>query len=215
MASKKGGYTRLASIPAKYVFDALVAGEEFLRLNPRLVRGVPKIAISSLRLKTYTKGSCCVNCGREIHFFAWEKDKKGTTNYHLNAYHLGEDGKEMMVTSDHIIPYSLTRDNSLENRQVMCAKCNTLKSHFSTVEEGVLFFRMTRTKKYIRSEENKIRRLSESLFSLLKLRDVGLAEKIQRIEFEILRSELRLIGFEQEQIQLISSKSVSEEEIPV
>ena len=76
----------------------------------------------------FTKGFKCVKCGIEGKYFAKERDPSSNSNkYHLNLYALDENGKEVLMTKDHIIPKSKGGKNKLENYQTMCCRCNNNK----------------------------------------------------------------------------------------
>lgn len=48
--------------------------------------------------------------------------------FHLNLYALDHKGREIMMTSDHIIPRSRSKGMGLRNnRQTMCLRCNQAK----------------------------------------------------------------------------------------
>lgn len=82
---------------------------------------------NSQRFQTFfTKGLKCIHCGIEGKYFAKEitKDDK---RYHLNLYAIDNNGKEVLMTKDHIIPYSKGGPNKLSNYQTMCIKCNVAK----------------------------------------------------------------------------------------
>jgi len=95
-----------------------------------------KVTVSlsaSRRLKTYLKGTSCVHCGIEAHYFAVEQGPR----WHLNLYHLKENGKEVMMTSDHIVPKAKGGTDGLHNRQPMCQPCNNLKADYDSVEQAL------------------------------------------------------------------------------
>lgn len=88
------------------------------------------IGMRSLRYKTFTKlGTVCVSCGVEGAFYAIEKDKGKGSNYHLNLYAIKENGTEILMTRDHIIPKSKGGKNHISNMQPMCCKCNEKKGN--------------------------------------------------------------------------------------
>lgn len=81
---------------------------------------------NSQRFQTFfTKGLKCVSCGIKGEYFAKEKTK-GDKRYHLNLYAIDDNG-EVLMTKDHIIPYSKGGPNKLSNYQTMCIKCNVAK----------------------------------------------------------------------------------------
>ena len=87
-----------------------------------------KIDIYSDRYELfYEKGVVCVYCGIEGKFFAKEHNLK--MGWHLNLYAKDTEGKEVLMTKDHIIPKSKGGKDELENYQPMCVKCNSFKGN--------------------------------------------------------------------------------------
>ena len=84
---------------------------------------------NSQRYQTFfTKGTKCVCCGIEGRYFAKEKvscDK----SYHLNLYAIDENGKEVLMTKDHILPKSKGGQDHVDNYQPMCVRCNKAKGN--------------------------------------------------------------------------------------
>jgi hypothetical protein len=99
-------------IPLLYA-DTIILEGETMKVSPRL--------------KTYRKGVTCVCCGIEGQYFI--KMKYDDQRPHLNLFAIDENGREMMMTSDHIIPKSKGGSNRLNNRQPMCSRCNTVKGN--------------------------------------------------------------------------------------
>lgn len=86
-----------------------------------------RVGVNSVRLKTFKiKGIACVTCGIIGEFFAVERDKGLFGKYHLNLYAM-KDGKEILMTRDHIFPRSKGGSNALCNMQPMCQPCNSKK----------------------------------------------------------------------------------------
>lgn len=82
------------------------------------------IKMNSQRYEVFkTRGTTCVDCGIIGLFFAKERTEKCPT-YHFNLYAIDEDGKEILMTKDHIIAKSNGGPNKLENYQTMCTHCN-------------------------------------------------------------------------------------------
>ncbi len=72
----------------------------------------------------HNKGTSCVKCGLTGTHFIKERTF-GDKNYHLNLY--ADNGQ--MLTIDHIYPKSLGGNDSLDNLQPMCEKCNLEKGN--------------------------------------------------------------------------------------
>ena len=76
----------------------------------------------------FTKGTKCVCCGIEGKYFAKERSIRQAA-YHLNLYAIDDNGQEVLITKDHIIPKSKGGKDELENYQTMCVICNQLKGN--------------------------------------------------------------------------------------
>lgn len=111
-------YDRIGRLPVKFVLSLLGAGHFNYKGN--------SIPLNHTRLRTFKeKGITCVSCGITGSFFAVEKS--GCFPYHLNLY-ADKEGKEILMTVDHIKPKSKGGATMLDNLQPMCAKCNTKKA---------------------------------------------------------------------------------------
>ena len=87
------------------------------------------IKMDSQRYELFSKKGCkCVVCGLEGKYFAKERDRKCQT-YHFNLYGINEQGEEIMLTKDHIIPKSKGGANHISNYQTMCIVCNYAKGN--------------------------------------------------------------------------------------
>jgi hypothetical protein len=90
------------------------------------------VGMRSLRLLNFkVHGIKCVQCGIEGKFFAKEKSTPRDSSYHLNLYAVKkggkEDGREILMTQDHIISKAMGGPNELTNLQCMCMPCNIKK----------------------------------------------------------------------------------------
>ena len=89
-----------------------------------------EIKVSSQRYKVFfTLGCDCDICGSKGSFFAKERTLNMKERYHLNLYAIDENGEEVLMTKDHIIPKSKGGKNTLDNYQQMCVKCNVKKGN--------------------------------------------------------------------------------------
>jgi hypothetical protein len=96
-----------------------------------------KVKVHSQRYQLFKKkGIVCVKCGMVGKFFVLEATEEGIQmaakrgvepSYHFNLYGLADDGSEVLMTKDHILPVSRGGTNRIENLQVMCTKCNGAK----------------------------------------------------------------------------------------
>lgn len=92
-----------------------------------------KVRMNSLRYQNFKEhGVECVRCGLRGRYFCLEKhglhaNCEGNT-WHFNLYALNQDGHEVLMTKDHIIPKSAGGSNNIDNLQPMCYKCNGRKA---------------------------------------------------------------------------------------
>jgi 5-methylcytosine-specific restriction endonuclease McrA len=117
-------YDRLTTVEMDLIFNKMSAKEN-------LVIGDVVVPLESKRYKCYARnGVTCVRCGKVAHYFAVEKAKLQDTNtYHLNLYHKTDEGREIMMTVDHILPKSRGGTDDLINLQPMCIICNNRKGN--------------------------------------------------------------------------------------
>lgn len=93
----------------------------------RMVIDGDLIKVSSDRLYTFKKSLTCAKCGIIGRFLVKEKTPKDRS-YHLNLY-AEKDGREVLMTKDHIVPKSLGGKDRLDNYQTMCVECNLMKGN--------------------------------------------------------------------------------------
>ena len=110
---------------------------------PRLQLDGDMVRDDSLRLVTFkTKGITCSYCGVRGSFFVKERThgKKGPNPgdpYHVNLYAV-KDGREILMTHDHVIPLSKGGSDTIENSVTSCLPCNTKKGNSLPSLETVL-----------------------------------------------------------------------------
>ena len=84
---------------------------------------------NSQRYQTFfTKGCKCVVCGIEGKYFAKERHLQNKS-YHLNLYAVDDNGDEILMTKDHIMPRSKGGIDDISNYQTMCKLCNEAKGN--------------------------------------------------------------------------------------
>jgi hypothetical protein len=129
--------------------------EEVLpHVGPKGKVHIPGIGIVHLKAHRYllmvaTPGLGCVECGIQGVYFALERTirrrahvAKGVrggyrftyevmpnAEWHFNLYALREDGVEILMTKDHIVPKSKGGHHAMYNYQLMCQKCNSHKGN--------------------------------------------------------------------------------------
>ena len=142
------GYTRaglfgigivLASIPSdEDIKAANKMGRKrdgFFDIVARTFCGI-HVKMNSLRYRVFRANNKCVRCGIEGAYFALEKSHGSKQDWHhFNLYALNENGDEVMMTKDHILPKSKGGKDHMENMQTMCAICNSAKGNEMTNEE--------------------------------------------------------------------------------
>lgn len=85
------------------------------------------VKMNSQRYRLFKEnGVKCVKCDIEGLYFIKEKSNSEYP-YHFNLYGVKDDGTEVLMTKDHIVPKSKGGANKLSNYQVMCANCNLKK----------------------------------------------------------------------------------------
>lgn len=79
----------------------------------------------------YDKGTFCVKCGLQGSYFALERALfNGEESVpHFSLYGIDEQGDEVLITVDHLIPLSLGGKNTQDNKVPMCVKCNREKGN--------------------------------------------------------------------------------------
>ena len=97
--------------------------------------------MTSIRYQVFCKSLTCPVCGITGVFFAKERaiarnpekvvDYTGENfgKYHFNLYAIDKNGKEVLMTKDHIIPKSKGGSNHISNLQTMCTNCNSKKGN--------------------------------------------------------------------------------------
>jgi hypothetical protein len=113
-----------------YIRDAVYSIETILPListeKKKVKLGELEVNCNSIRLNTFKeKGLKCVKCGIEGSYFAIEHTMNEKP--HLNLYAVNDEGKEVLMTKDHMIPVSKGGKDHIDNMQTMCKYCNEEK----------------------------------------------------------------------------------------
>ncbi len=88
------------------------------------------INMTSLKLQTFKEnGIRCRMCGCKGSYFAKEK-YAAEPYFHLNLYAM-KDGREVLMTKDHILPVVKGGRDRLNNFQTLCIDCNKKKADSS------------------------------------------------------------------------------------
>jgi 5-methylcytosine-specific restriction endonuclease McrA len=83
------------------------------------------ISLHSERMALLIRTQVCACCGlKGTHFWL---EYSGCKAPHLNLYGNNGNGKEVMLTADHIIPRSKGGPTAAHNLQILCARCNCAK----------------------------------------------------------------------------------------
>lgn len=91
---------------------------------------------NSTRYKVFHNSLICCTCGIKGKFFAKERSLPVMSDkFHLNLYAVDENGEEVLMTQDHIIPRSKGGSNGVSNLQTMCCRCNCNKGNVMEVDD--------------------------------------------------------------------------------
>jgi 5-methylcytosine-specific restriction endonuclease McrA len=77
------------------------------------------------RMKLLGRTQVCACCGLKGKYFWLEHS--GNRPPHLNLYAVRKNGKEVLMTMDHIVARSRGGKTESENLQLLCKKCNQAK----------------------------------------------------------------------------------------
>jgi 5-methylcytosine-specific restriction endonuclease McrA len=124
MKTKKQQTIRKGTVPLSKVLSKIHA-----RKKPRqkAVFLDEEVGVDSMRLNTFRRSPRCAGCGLRPRFFAVEKTMGENDRFHLNLYGIDDNGDEVLMTCDHVIPSSKGGRNSMVNTQTMCYPCNARK----------------------------------------------------------------------------------------
>lgn len=92
------------------------------------------IKLGSDRYFTFSKSLHCAFCNIKGSVFYKERiiNRHGTPcseTFHFNLYAIDNNGQEVLMTKDHIVPVAKNGENSIHNYQTACTRCNLKKAH--------------------------------------------------------------------------------------
>jgi 5-methylcytosine-specific restriction endonuclease McrA len=100
------------------------------------------ISMNSHRYQTFkVNGIRCHDCKIEGKYFVKERHSQDS-RWHFNLYALKDDGKEILLTKDHIVPIVCGGRNILSNYRTMCYICNCERSKVLLEEPGRILQRV-------------------------------------------------------------------------
>ncbi len=115
------------NIPIESVMEKIIA---YSKSEKFLFPGcdVP-VNVKSLRLNVFKRyGTDCEKCGAKGSHFRIGSSGQ-VDNYHLCLIAVNPEGREVLMTKDHVVPKSKGGPDRIENMQPMCAICNFEKSN--------------------------------------------------------------------------------------
>lgn len=154
-----------------------------------------QVKIRSDRLLTFKrKGTRCVKCGVEGQFFAKERVVGSNGYWHMNLYAIDKNGREVLMTKDHIVPKSKGGANALYNYQPMCQFCNSEKA--DTMPSPTLIKGAPNNKDENQKEIDKLKSIlggkDATISNLTKDKDLLTKEAAQlRMENALLRKRVK------------------------
>lgn len=132
----KSGRTRLGTYTISEVFDYIDASP---RNGQRVKFHGHMMHMRCTRLLGFRmNGITCVKCGARGAFFA--KERYNNDPPHLNLYGFDKQGRQLLLTRDHIKPKAKGGTNHLYNSQTMCLKCNSRKGDDWKVKNKIRYY---------------------------------------------------------------------------
>jgi len=110
----------IEKLPLSIIKDTYSQKENFIKIDKY------KVKTKDDRYLNFIKnGFVCSKCGLKGQYANLEFNKRNKN--HLNVYGV-RNGKEILLTKDHIYPKSKGGLDNIKNYQVLCENCNNKKS---------------------------------------------------------------------------------------
>lgn len=125
---RKDKYT-IEAVLSKITFGERLKSKPWRRSNERIYVDFDgdMINMNSQRYHNFRlNGTKCIKCGIEGKYFIKEKHQEKDP-YHFNLYAVNKNGKEILMTKDHILSIAQDGKDHLSNYQTMCKNCNIRK----------------------------------------------------------------------------------------
>ena len=128
----RNNLVRVGKFSIEEVFSKVILTEDNQkekRKIPKVYFGDYKVNMTSQRYQLFLlKGIICAHCGIQGQFFSLDQvEHNGVFTYHFNLIAIDDEGNEILMTKDHILPKSKGGKDIMENYQTMCEPCNLLK----------------------------------------------------------------------------------------
>ncbi len=115
-------------VPGDYepaVVFALARNED---LGPTVQFNGYQVSLRSVRYVLFMRMPACVACGIAGRVFRLTVSSDSPTQAHFNFWGRRPDGREVLLTKDHIVPESRRGSQHQDNLQTMCSDCNARKA---------------------------------------------------------------------------------------
>lgn len=147
--------TRLRTFTPEQVFHWVDQGSD--RRHIEIGGKVYEVKMNSDRYRLFKSHRCCAACGLEGKKFVLEC-QTGSDCAHFNFYGQ-EDGRDVLMTKDHIQAKAYGGADSMNNYATLCAPCNQAKASYPISYEAVRTLReMLRNKDHLPAKvlKNKV-----------------------------------------------------------
>jgi hypothetical protein len=133
LKDKSSSVNQLKTFTPEQVFSWITDSQEKTLI--RIAENVYEVKMNSDRYRLFQQNPTCVSCGLTGNKFILE-NPPGEFTAHFNFY-AEEDGRNVLMTKDHIKAKSYGGADSLDNYQTMCQHCNAIKASFPLSNDSV------------------------------------------------------------------------------